>query len=80
MFGFERSDQPFGGSFYAYDAKTGKQLFSYQNASIIQAPPITYSVGGKQYIAVDMTASVNPKATFLPSATGDKLTVFTLPS
>ncbi len=79
-FGSSAPSQPFGGSFYAYDAKTGKQLFSYQNASIIQAPPITYSVGGKQYVAIDMTSSVNSKALYLPSALGDKLTVFALPS
>jgi quinohemoprotein ethanol dehydrogenase len=78
VFGSSLVTQPFGGSFYAYDAKTGKQLFSFKNSSIIQAPPITYSVGGKQYVAVDMTSGVNPTQ-FLPSATGDMLTVFTLP-
>jgi mono/diheme cytochrome c family protein len=67
----------FGGWFYAYDAKTGKQLFSYQNVSQITAPPITYTVGGRQYIAVDMAASVDYNS-FLPSATADKLTVFWL--
>jgi len=67
----------FGGTFYAYDAKTGKQLFSYQNVSEITAPPITYAVGGKQYIAVDMAGSVDYNS-FLPSATSDRLTVFWL--
>jgi glucose dehydrogenase len=67
----------FGGTFYAYDSKTGKQLFSYQNVSEITAPPITYQVGGKQYVAVDMAGSVDFNS-FLPSATGDKLTVFWL--
>jgi quinohemoprotein ethanol dehydrogenase len=67
----------FGGTFYAYDAKSGKQLFSYQNVSAITAPPITYVVGGKQYIAVDMAGSVDYNS-FLPSATADRLTVFWL--
>jgi glucose dehydrogenase len=69
----------FGGSFYAYDAKTGKQLFAYKNDSIIMAPPITYSVGGKQYVAIDMTGGVYYDSNYLPSATSDKLTVFRLP-
>jgi quinohemoprotein ethanol dehydrogenase len=41
----------FGGFIYAYDAKTGKQLWSWQADDLIQAPPVTYSVKGKQYVA-----------------------------
>jgi alcohol dehydrogenase (cytochrome c)/quinohemoprotein ethanol dehydrogenase len=67
----------FGGTFYAYDATSGKQLFSYQNVSEITAPPITYEVGGKQYIAVDMAGAVD-YTSFLPAATADRLTVFSL--
>jgi len=67
----------FGGTFYAYDAKTGKQLFSFQNTSVITAPAITYSVRGRQYIAVDMTGETNFNS-FLTSALSDRLTVFTL--
>lgn len=78
-FGVSHVSQPFGGSLYAYDAKTGKQLFSYKNVSILQAPPITYSVDGKQYVAIDMTTGVDASSAYLPSATGDMLTVFTLP-
>ncbi len=75
---------PFGGTFYAYDAKTGKQLFSYKNSSIIEAPPLTYSVNGKQYVAIDMTGGVNviniPGFGAITSSTTDKQTVFALPS
>lgn len=79
-FGQSTTTAPFGGTFFAYDAATGKELFKYQNTSIIQAPPITYSVNGKQYVAIDMTGGVNAHSAYLPSATSDKLTVFTLPS
>jgi quinohemoprotein ethanol dehydrogenase len=72
----------FGGTFYAYDAKSGKTLWSYQNESIIQAPPITYSVKGVQYVAIDMTASTNhfifPGFGGITTSTGDKLAVFKL--
>ena len=70
--------QPFGGTFYALDAKSGKELYSYQNSSEIMAPPITYAVKGRQYIAVDMTSSVNQGSFYSGEALGDKLTVFTL--
>src|SRR5258705_13911906 len=40
------------GSFFAYDAKTGKQLWSVFLGSGISAPPITYQVDGKQYVSL----------------------------
>src|SRR5262249_53871488 len=40
------------GPFHALDAKTLKELWSFNVGSSINAPPITYSVNGKQYIAV----------------------------
>jgi alcohol dehydrogenase (cytochrome c) len=40
------------GSLTAHDAKTLKELWSYNAGSGINAPPISYSVNGKQYIAV----------------------------
>jgi alcohol dehydrogenase (cytochrome c) len=40
------------GEFAAYDAKTLKELWSFNVGTGIQAPPITYSVNGKQYIAI----------------------------
>jgi alcohol dehydrogenase (cytochrome c) len=40
------------GTFSAHDAKTLKELWSFNVGTGINAPPITYSVNGKQYIAV----------------------------
>ncbi len=40
------------GEFNAYDAKTGELLWQFQTGSGIHSNPVTYSVGGKQYIAV----------------------------
>jgi alcohol dehydrogenase (cytochrome c) len=40
------------GRFLAYDAKTGKELWSFQTGSAINASPITYELDGKQYVAI----------------------------
>ena len=40
------------GDFRAFDAKTGKVLWSKNLGTGIGAGPVTYSVGGKQYVAV----------------------------
>ena len=40
------------GTFSAHEAKTLKELWSFNTGTGINAPPITYSVNGKQYIAV----------------------------
>lgn len=40
------------GWFKAYDAKTGKVLWKFQCGAGVNAPPVSYSVNGKQYIAV----------------------------
>jgi alcohol dehydrogenase (cytochrome c) len=40
------------GFFTAYDADTGKTLWSFQCGSGHHAPPITYTLDGRQYIAV----------------------------
>jgi alcohol dehydrogenase (cytochrome c) len=40
------------GTFAAYDAKTLKELWSFNMGSGINAPPVSYSVNGKQYVAV----------------------------
>jgi alcohol dehydrogenase (cytochrome c) len=42
----------FDGTFAAYDADTLKELWRFNVGTPITAPPITYSVGGKQYVAV----------------------------
>jgi alcohol dehydrogenase (cytochrome c) len=40
------------GWFKAYDAKTGKVLWRFQCGAGVNAPPVSYTVDGKQYIAV----------------------------
>src|SRR5207244_8757295 len=40
------------GTFAAYDAKTLQEVWSVNLGTGINAPPITYSVNGKQYVAV----------------------------
>jgi len=40
------------GTFAAYDARTLQELWSYNVGAGIDAPAITYAVGGKQYVAV----------------------------
>ncbi len=40
------------GRLIAYDADSLKELWSFSVGTPITAPPMTYSVGGKQYIAV----------------------------
>ena len=41
-----------GGQFVAYDASSGKTLWSFNMGVGSQASPITFSVGGKQYVSV----------------------------
>ena len=40
------------GEFQAFDARNGKQLWSYQTGSGVEAPPVTWMQDGKQMIAV----------------------------
>ena len=40
------------GDFNAFNAKTGEKLWHFNLGSGVNAPPITYRVNGKQYIAV----------------------------
>jgi quinohemoprotein ethanol dehydrogenase len=67
---------PYGGYIYAYDAKNGKQLWSWQAPDYIDGPPITYAINGKQYLAevVMGPASTNGRST----GQRDLLTVFSL--
>ena len=46
------------GEFYAFDARTGDQLFRYEHNRPIRASPLTYQVNGTQYISVVSTNDV----------------------
>jgi alcohol dehydrogenase (cytochrome c) len=48
------------GNFAAYDGKTMQELWSFNAGTGINAPPITFSINGKQYIAVLAGARHNP--------------------
>jgi alcohol dehydrogenase (cytochrome c) len=40
------------GEFSGFDARTGEKLWSFQTGSGIHSSPVTYSVDGRQYVAV----------------------------
>ena len=42
------------GEFAAYDARTGAKLWSVATGTGILAPPVTYEVGGEQYVAIEV--------------------------
>jgi len=63
------------GTFSAYDARTLKEIWSVNLGTGINAPPITYSVNGKQYVAVLVGArnssalmETSPELKLLPTA------------
>jgi quinohemoprotein ethanol dehydrogenase len=67
---------PWGGYLHAYDAKTGNELWSWQAPDYINAPPMTYVVNGKQYLAEYVMGPV--PASPLSTGKRDLLTVFSL--
>jgi len=58
----------------AYNAKTGKQLWRSHTDAGIEAPPMTYSIDGKQYVAVFAGGRTRGTA----GLKGDDLYAFTL--
>jgi alcohol dehydrogenase (cytochrome c) len=40
------------GEFVAFDEDTGKELWKFQTGSGVNSQPITYTVGGRQYVSV----------------------------
>ena len=58
------------GKFAAYDKDTLKEVWSFNLGTMITAPPMTYSVGGKQYVAVVAGGGVGTRGAGLmqPSA------------
>ena len=45
------------GWFNAYEANTGKKLWSYNVQSSMQAPPVSYSIAGEQYVLAAVGSS-----------------------
>ncbi len=62
------------GLFRAFDAKTGKKLWEYQCGAGVNAPAVSYTAGGKQYVAV--AAGGNTQIDF---KRGNSVMVFSLP-
>ena len=62
------------GQFDAFDAKSGSMLWSFTCGAGVNAPPITYAVDGKQYVAVAAGGSA-----IWGYPQGDALIVFGLP-
>lgn len=74
------------GRFLAFDAKTGKQLWSFNTGSGHRGSPITYAVRGRQFVAVPSglgSIFVNAMPTIWPEAAdfpgGSAVFVFALP-
>ena len=67
-----------GGTVMAFNATTGAQLWTWQAPGYINDSPMTYEIGGKQYVAVYhlMPTYQDPGFTGSP----DQLTVFSIPS
>ena len=62
------------GWFKAYDAASGKELWKFQCGAGVNAPAVSYAVGGKQYIAV--AAGGNNQ---VDAKRGNSVFVFALP-
>jgi alcohol dehydrogenase (cytochrome c) len=71
------------GSFEAFDAHSGRKLWSFNLGAGVQAPPISYAVDGVQYVAVAAggnSANGNPDINArLGKQYGDAVAIFALP-
>jgi len=47
-----------GGGFAAVDARTGRTLWHFESNAIWKASPITYTVNGRQYVAIASGANI----------------------
>ena len=61
------------GWFKAYDARNGKILWKFQAGAGVNAPPSSYTVGGKQYVAVAAGGNVQ-----IDSKRGNSIIAFTV--
>jgi alcohol dehydrogenase (cytochrome c) len=62
------------GTFSAYDARNGRQLWSFQGGAGCNSGPVTYSIANQQYIAVACGGNFQ-----LGYPLGDAVLVFSLP-
>ena len=76
------------GDAFALDAKTGKKLWSFSTGSGISGSPISYSAGGRQFIAIPSGLQGAPATLIAPlwpedakklPPVGSTLFVFALP-
>jgi len=73
----------YDGTFSAYDAKTLEEVWNFNIGTGINAPPITFAVNGKQYIAVLAGSAMREQVLgtapeLRNNATASMLFVFTL--
>jgi glucose dehydrogenase len=61
--------------FLAFDAKTGRQLWRYRANGGVNAPPMSYSAGGRQFVAVPAGGNYQ-----INSPRSDEVLVFALPA
>src|SRR2546426_554716 len=62
------------GNFYAFDARTGKELWRFQCGAGVNAAPISFEVDGEQFIAVAAGGNFQLRFPY-----GDGVFVFGLP-
>jgi alcohol dehydrogenase (cytochrome c) len=62
------------GQFKAYDSETGAVLWNFQAGAGVNAPPASYTAGGKQYVVVAAGGNVQ-----LNYKRGNNIIAFTLP-
>jgi glucose dehydrogenase len=62
------------GWFKAFDVKTGKELWKFNAGAGVNSPPVSYTIDGKQYVAV--AAGGNTQLDF---KRGNSVFVFALP-
>ena len=62
------------GNFSAFNAQTGKPLWQFNCGAGVNAPPISYEIDGKQYVAVAAGGSA-----LFGYRQGEAVVVFALP-
>jgi alcohol dehydrogenase (cytochrome c) len=68
------------GDFSAFDARTGEKLWSHHFEMAVCSPPMTYSVGGVQYIAVGTNGCRGGHIAPGSPPYDDSISIFALPS